>query len=337
MKTIIEKLINFKDLTKEEASFAMNEIMEGKVNPSQISAFLISLRMKGEKIDEILGCATVMREKAEKVNFIGDSIDIVGTGGDCRNTFNISTCCAIVVSACGVPVAKHGNRSVSSKCGSADVLECLGTNINLNKEQAEICLKQAGICFMFAPNFHKSMKFVAPTRKELGIRTIFNILGPLSNPAHSPYMLLGVYDINLLEPFANVLKGLGVKGAMVVHSEDGLDEISISANTNVCELKNGEIKRYVISPLDFSIPISPIEQIKGADASKNSEIILSILKGEKGAKRDIVLFNSGAALYIAKKANSIQQGIEIAKEVIDSGKAIKKLEEYKKVSNSIVS
>lgn len=333
MKNIIEKLIEFKDLSKEEAMYAMNEIMEGRANPAQISAFLVSLRMKGETTEEIVGLASVMREKAQRVNFVGDSIDIVGTGGDCSNTFNISTCCAFVVASANLPVAKHGNRSASSNCGSADVLESLGTNINLTKEQAEICLNETGICFMFAPNFHLSMKYVGPTRKELGIRTIFNILGPLANPAHSPYMLLGVYDKKLLEPFANVLKGLGIKGAMVVYSEDGLDEISISAPTYVCELRDNEIKSYTISPLDFSMNISPIEAIKGGVSSVNAEIIINILKGEKGAKRDIILLNFGAALYIANKANSIKEGIEIAREAIDSGKALKKLNEYKDASN----
>ena len=263
-----------------------------------------------------------------------DTLDIVGTGGDSSNTFNISTCCAFVAAAAGVPVAKHGNRSVSSNCGSADVLEALGTNINLTPKQAEQCINQVGLCFMFAPLYHKSMKHAITPRKELGLRTIFNILGPLSNPAFANYMLLGVFDEKLVEPMAKALLGLGLKGAMVVHSLDNLDEISISAPTTICEVKNGEIINYTIEPSKFGIKNASLSDIQGGDALQNAEIIINILSGKKGAKRDIVLLNSAAALYISGKVKSISDGINLATHVIDSGAAFEKFQDYKNITQN---
>jgi anthranilate phosphoribosyltransferase len=328
MKKILNKLLLKEDLTTEETKFGMNEIMEGNATPIQISAFLVALRMKGEAIDEIIGCASVMQQKAERVHFSNSAIDIVGTGGDCLNTFNISTCSAFVVSAAGLPVAKHGNRSTSSNCGSADVLEALGTNIALSPALAQKCLESLGICFMFAPSYHLSMKYVAPIRKELGIRTIFNILGPLANPAKPNFELLGVYDERLLIPMTKALQGLGLQGAMTVHSRDGLDELSISDKTFVCELRDHMIKSYIVEPEQFGLKTASIDSLKGGDAIQNAEIIKAILKGEKGAKRDVVLLNSGAALYTAKISNSIKEGIELAAKAIDSGEAYKKLMDY---------
>lgn len=328
MKNILEKLIKNEDLTLNEAKFAMNEIMEGNATPAQISAFLVALRMKGEAIDEITGFASIMQEKAQRVHFFNDAVDIVGTGGDYLNTFNISTCSAFVVSAAGMPVAKHGNRSASSNCGSADVLEALGTNITLSPALAQKCLEDLGICFMFAPSYHLSMKYVAPVRKELGVRTIFNILGPLANPAKPQFQLLGVYDERLLVPMTKVLQGLGLKGVMTVHSKDGLDEISILDKTFVCELKDNVIKSYTIEPEQFGLKTAPLGSIQGGNALQNAEIIKAVLQGEKGAKRDVVLLNSSAALYTAKKANSIKEGISLAAMAIDSGKAYQKLADY---------
>lgn len=337
IKEVIAKLTEFKNITAEEAASAMNEIMNGEATQAQIGAFLIALRMKGETIEEITGCAKVMREKADNVGINSEeAIDIVGTGGDCANTFNISTCSAFVVAASGVPVAKHGNRSVSSRCGSADVLEALGTNITLSPSDAAECMKETNICFMFAQSYHKSMKYVAGPRKELGLRTIFNILGPLANPARVQNQVLGVCDVQLLEPLTKALAGLGVRNIMTVNSQEGLDEISVFAPTNVCEYRQGQFSRYVISPQDYGINSGSLDDVRGGDAVENAEIIRNILEGKlKGAKRDIVLLNSGAALYIAGKAQSIKEGLRKAADVIDNGSAFRKLEEYCKLSNSM--
>jgi anthranilate phosphoribosyltransferase len=328
IRDIIIKLADRIDISADEAAISMNEIMSGEATTSQIAAFLTALRMKGETLEEITGCARVMRDKAEKVCLSKDAIDIVGTGGDGANTFNISTCSAFVAAAAGLPVAKHGNRSASSKCGSADVLESLGVNITLTAEQAMECFNQTNICFMFAPVFHKSMKYVAPARKEIGLRTIFNFLGPLANPAFAPYQLLGVCDEKLVEPLAGVLLNLGVKGVLSVHSHDHLDEISISAPTTVVEVKDGKLSKYIIHPEDFGFDKSTIDDIRGGGAEENANIVGRIFSGEKGAKRDIVLMNSGAALYIAGKVNSIMDGIKLAGETLDSGAAMNKLTEY---------
>lgn len=335
IREVIAKLANFENITAEEAASAMNEIMNGEATQAQIGAFLIALRVKGETIEEITGCAKVMREKADNVGINSEeAIDIVGTGGDCANTFNISTCSAFVVAASGVPVAKHGNRSVSSRCGSADVLEALGTNITLSPSNAAECLKRTNICFMFAQSYHKSMKYVAGPRKELGLRTIFNILGPLANPARVQNQVLGVCDEQMLEPLTKALAGLGVRNIMTVNSQEGLDEISVSAPTNVCEYRKGKFSRYVISPQDYGINPGSLDDVRGGDAVENAEIIRNILEGKlKDAKRDIVLINSGAALYIAGNAQSIKEGIKKAADAIDNGSASRKLEEYRKLSN----
>ncbi len=337
IKEAITKLTNFEDITFMEASEAMTEIMSGQASPAQLSAFLIALRMKGETIDEISGCAQVMREKAAKVELgSDDAIDIVGTGGDGANTINISTCSAFVVAAAGVPVAKHGNRSVSSRCGSADVLESLGVNINLLPAEAVECFHKTGLCFMFAPTYHTSMKYAAGPRKELGLRTIFNILGPLANPARVRNQLLGVCDEKLVEPLTRTLANLGVKNAMTVSSQDGLDEISISAPTTVCELRDGRLTGYIIHPYQFGIKQCSLDEIKGGDVEENAEIMKGILSGTlTGPKRDVVLLNSGAALYVAGKAQTIKEGLRLATLAIDTGSAWQKLEDYRKCSNSL--
>ncbi|ADY57142.1 anthranilate phosphoribosyltransferase [Syntrophobotulus glycolicus DSM 8271] len=335
IKEIIAKLAGLENLTAEEAASAMNEIMEGEATQAQIGAFLIALRMKGESIEEITGCARVMREKADRVAINrAEAIDIVGTGGDCANTFNISTCSAFIVAAAGVPVAKHGNRSVSSRCGSADVLEALGTNITLTPESAAECLQKSNICFMFAQSYHKSMKYVAGPRKEIGLRTIFNILGPLANPAKVQNQLLGVCDEQLLEPLTKALAGLGVRNIMTVNSQEGLDEISVSAPTNVYEYRRGQFSRYLLDPQDYGFKPGTLDDVRGGDALENAGIIKDILSGKlHGPKRDIVLLNAGAALYTAEKTGTIGEGIALAAAVIDHGAASLKLEEYGKISN----
>ncbi len=336
IKNAIAKLVQRQDLTFEESYFAMRQIMNGEADQAQIAGFLIGLRMKGETSHEIAGCAKAMIEKSLRVDFKDDNlIDTCGTGGDEVGTFNISTASAIVASAVGVKVAKHGNRAVSSKCGSADVLRELGVKIELTPEQAKICLEEVGLAFIFAPLYHTSMKYAAPVRQSLGVRTIFNILGPLTNPAGAKRQLLGVFAENLTEKIASVLKELGSKHALVVHGAGGIDEISISGHTKISELKNGEIKTYEISPEDFGFKRWDINLILGGDAKTNAEIIKRLLEGEKGPQRDVVLLNSGAAIYVSGLANSISEGIEMAKEAIDSGKAKKKLEELIELTNKL--
>ena len=333
IKEAIAKLVSGSNITSEEAAAAMTEIMGGEATGAQIGAFLSAMRMKGETAEEIIGCARVMREKAERVTLSNEAIDIVGTGGDGANTFNISTTAAFVVAAAGMPVAKHGGRSVSSRCGAADVLESLGINITLTKEQAAACFAEAGLCFMFAPAYHLSMKHAAGPRRELGLRTVFNLLGPLANPAGAQYELLGVCEEKFVEPLARALMTLGVKSAMAVHSHDNLDEISISAPTTVCEVRGGRLTGYILHPEQFGIAPTRHEDIEGGDAALNAQILLSILKGQKGPKRDIVALNSAAALYIAGRAPTIKTGIALACQAIDSGAALQKLELYKAASN----
>ena len=337
IKQAIAKLTNFEDISFTEAAETMTEVMSGQATEAQLSAFLIALRMKGETIDEIAGCAKVMREKAEKVELgNAEALDIVGTGGDGANTFNISTCSAFIVAAAGVPVAKHGNRSVSSRCGSADVLEALGTNISLLPSAAADCFNQTDLCFMFAPAYHKSMRYAAGPRKELGLRTVFNILGPLINPAQVRNQILGVCDEKLVEPLTRVLASLGVKNALTVNSHDGLDEISVSAPTTVCELRDGRLTGYIIHPYQFGLQLCNLDELRGGDADENAEIIKGILSAKlTGPKRDVVLLNSGAALYIAGKAQTIKEGMRLATAAIDTGAAWKKLEDYRQVSNSL--
>lgn len=333
IKEALSKLIESKNLTKEEARQAMGEIMRGETTPSQLASFITALRMKGEVVDEITGCAEAMRDAALHLKINADIIvDTCGTGGDKTNTFNISTTVAFVASGGGLIVAKHGNRSVSSQCGSADVLEHLGLNLNTKPEKVKECIEEIGIGFLFAPVYHPAMKHAVPTRKEIGIRTIFNILGPLSNPAGANVQLLGVYSPNLTEMLANVLKNLGTKATLVVHGE-GCDEISISGKTSVSELKEGEVKTYQVQPEDFDIKRATIDNLQGANVDKNVEILMRVLEGKKGPHRDIVLLNSGALFYIAGKAENIKEGIKIAEESIDSGNALKKLKNLIKLTN----
>ncbi|HEX2939218.1 MAG TPA: anthranilate phosphoribosyltransferase [Ruminiclostridium sp.] len=333
----IAKLVEGTDLTVEEASGAMNEIMSGTATPVQISGYLTALRFKGETVDEITASAKVMREKALAVPGGENAMDIVGTGGDCAFTFNVSTVSSIVAAAAGVKIAKHGNRSVSSKCGAADVLDALGVKLDLTPEQTGEVLKKTGICFMFAQVHHKSMKYAAIPRKELGIRTVFNILGPLSNPAGAGLQILGVYDEKLAEPLARVLSNLGVKRAMVVcGGTDGksIDEISLCGDTSVCEVNEGRLSKYILNNDSFGLPSCTLSDIAGGDAQENAQIARNILAGEKGPKRNIVLANAAAALYVAGKAKTLKECVKIAAETIDSGSAAKKLDEFVKATNA---
>ena len=336
IKEAIIKIVNKEDLSFDEAYTVMNEIMNGETTPTQNAAFLAALSTKSAKAEttgEIAGCAKAMREHATPVDTDFDLFEIVGTGGDNAGSFNISTTSAIVAAAGGMKVSKHGNRAASSKCGTADCLEALGVNIDEDPVKCRELLEKVGICFFFAQKYHNSMKYVGAIRKELGFRTVFNILGPLTNPAHPKRQLLGVYDEYLIEPLAKVLMELGVKRGMVVYGMDKLDEISLSAPTKVCEIKDGSLHTYEIKPEDFGLSRCKKEDLAGGDPKENAAITLSILKGEKGAKRDAVLLNAGAALYIGEKAKSMQEGINLAARLIDSKKALKVLEDFIKVSN----
>lgn len=336
IKEAIIKIVNKEDLSFDEAYTVMNEIMNGETTPTQNAAFLAALSTKSAKAEttgEIAGCAKAMREHATPVDTDYDLFEIVGTGGDNAGSFNISTTSAIVAAAGGMKVSKHGNRAASSKCGTADCLEALGVNIDEDPDKCRELLEKVGICFFFAQKYHTSMKYVGAIRKELGFRTVFNILGPLTNPAHPKRQLLGVYDEYLIEPLAKVLMELGVKRGMVVYGMDKLDEISLSAPTKVCEIKDGALHTYEIKPEDFGLSRCKKEDLAGGDPKENAAITLSILEGEKDAKRDAVLLNAGAALYIGEKAKSIQEGINLAARLIDSKKALKVLEDFIKVSN----
>ena len=338
IKEAIVKIVDKQDLTYDEAYSVMNEIMCGETSPTQNAAFLAALSTKSTKaetIDEIAGCAAAMRDHALKVPHDMDVLEIVGTGGDNAHSFNISTTSALVIAASGVKVAKHGNRAASSLCGTADCLEALGVNLDLSPEKCVELLKKIGICFFFAQKYHTSMKYVGPIRKELGIRTVFNILGPLTNPASPNMQLLGVYDASLVEPLARVLTSLGVKSGMVVYGTDKLDEISASAPTLVCEFRDGNYKTYTITPEQFGFTSCKKEDLVGGTPTENAAITLGILKGgDKGPKRNAVLLNAGAALYIAGKADSFENGIKLAGELIDNGAALAKLEEFIKESNT---
>lgn len=318
-----------KDLDFETAKQVMGEIMNGEATQAQIASFLTGLRMKGESIEEITACAAVMREKSLKLNPAFDVIDIVGTGGDEAGTFNISTTSAFVVAAGGVPVAKHGNRSISSKSGAADVLEHLGVNLSLSAGQSEKLLEETGMCFMFAPAYHSSMKYAAPVRKELAIRTIFNILGPLSNPAGATMQLLGVYDKSLVEPLAKVLSNLGVVRGLVVCGADGLDEATVTGTTHVCEIRFGKYKAYDITPEELGLPRCEPPDITGGTPEENAQITRDILRGHiRGAKRDIVVLNSALSLYLGLDGCTIKDCIQKAADLIDSGLAYAKLNEF---------
>ena len=338
IKEAIVKIVNKEDLTYDEAYTVMNEIMGGETSPTQNAAFLAALSTKSaraETTDEIAGCAAAMREHAIKVNTGMDVFEIVGTGGDNAHSFNISTTSALVAAAAGMKVAKHGNRAASSLCGTADCLEALGVNINQSPEKCVELLNEVGMCFFFAQKYHTSMKYVGAIRKELGFRTVFNILGPLTNPATPSMQLLGVYDEYLVEPLAQVLINLGVKRGMVVYGMDKLDEISLSADTKICEINDGWYKTYTINPEDFGFEKCSKDDLKGGTPEENAKITKDILNGAKGHKRNAVLLNAGAALYIGGKADSFKNGIELAKEIIDSGKALKTLEKLILVSNEI--
>jgi anthranilate phosphoribosyltransferase len=327
IKEAIGQLVGGHPLTMDEASAVMNEIMEGSATPAQLGAFVTALRLKGETVEEIAGFARTMRSKALRVSISETVVDTCGTGGDGKGTFNISTTAAFVVAACGLKVAKHGNRAMSSQCGSADVLEALGVKIDLNPEQVQKCLEKVGIGFMLAPVFHPSMKYAAAPRKEVGIRTVFNILGPLTNPAGARAQVLGVPEKSLTEKMANVLKMLDCQHALVVHGEDGLDEITVTGKTFVSELKKGSIKNYEVTPEEFGLPRAKPDSLKGGTAKDNAELLRSILSGKKGPCRDIVLMNAAAALLAGDKVTTLGQGITLAEQAIDNGKALQKVEE----------
>ena len=334
IKEAIIKLSKKQDLTYAEAETVMDEIMSGQATPVQMSAYLTALALKGETIDEITASAAGMRAHCIKLLHNLDVLEIVGTGGDGSNSFNISTTSSLVIAAGGVPVAKHGNRAASSKSGAADVLEALGVKITLTPERSAEILKKINICFLFAQNYHIAMKYVAPIRKELGIRTVFNILGPLSNPAGANMELMGVYDQLLVEPLAQVMANLGVDRGMVVYGQDSLDEISMCAPTSVCEIRDGKFTSYEITPEQFGYERCEKGALTGGTPAENAEITKAILKGEeKGPKRQAVCLNAGAALYIAGKAASIEEGVKLAESLIDSGAALKKLEEFVEETN----
>jgi len=334
IKEAINRLVSTADLTESEMISVMNEVMTGAASPAQIASLITALRMKGETVAEITGAARVMREKATRIETPAtDVVDTCGTGGDGSMTFNISTAAAFVSAGAGVTVAKHGNRSVSSKCGSADVLKTLGVNIEAEVARVERCIREAGIGFLFAPLLHGAMKYAAPVRRELGIRSIFNLLGPLTNPAGAKRQIIGVYDAALTDIVAMVLNNLGSLHAFVVRGEDGLDEITLTRETRVTELKDGFIRTYHVKPEDFGFTRCSPEDLKGGDTEVNARIVLDVLNGKKGPTRDIVILNSAAAIVAGAKAVHIEEGIAIARGSIDSGAALDKLEQLKRITN----
>ena len=333
IKEAIIKLSKKEDLSYEMAQAVMDEIMSGEANDIQKSAYLTALAMKGETIDEITSAAKVLRSHCERFLNDMDVLEIVGTGGDGSNTINISTLSSVVVSAAGIPVAKHGNRAASSKCGTADCLEALGVKIDCAPARSAQILKDINLCFLFAQKYHPAMRFVGAVRKEMGIRTLFNVLGPLANPAGATMQLFGVYSEELVEPLAHVLRNLGVKRAMVVYGRDSMDEISLSAETKVCEFKNDEFKSYVIKPEDLGLTRCNKEDLVGGTPQENAAIVNDILGGAKGPKTDVVLLNAGAAIYLASDGITLKDGIEKAREIIVSGKAKKQLKEFIEETN----
>ena len=328
IKEAIEKLMQAENLTYDQVKESVDEIMTGQASPALIASFLTALSIKGETDEEIAGAAESMRSKALPLDSDGDILDIVGTGGDKSGSFNISTTAGIIAAAAGVRIAKHGNRAASSRSGAADCLEALGVNINASKETMERALREENICFMFAQKYHSAMKYVAPVRRELGIRTIFNVLGPLTNPAHATRMVLGVFNADYVDKIAAALNQLGVTDALVVFGEDGLDEISVSDITLCTEVRNGALQDYVISPEDFGIKRHPHDELLGGGPKENAAITRSVLSGRKGAKRDAVLINAGAGLYTVGKVKSIKDGMEMAAQAIDSGDALATLDRY---------
>ncbi len=334
IKEAIQALVSGRSLTAEEAASVMEEVMSGEVTPAQFGAFVTALRLKGETVDEIVGLAKTMRARAVPVAIDEPVVDTCGTGVDGLHTFNISTAAAFVAAGAGLKVAKHGNRAMSSQCGSADVLEALGVRIDLGAEQVQRCLEEVGMGFMFAPSFHPAMKYAAAPRHEIGIRTVFNILGPLSSPAGAKAQVLGVADESLVEKLTSVLQGLGCHHALVVHGEDGLDEITITGKTQVGELKDGSIKSYSISPEDFGLPRANLGSLKGGPIAENAARLREILAGSAGPPRDVVLMNAAATLLAGDRVKTLGQGVALAGEVIDSGRALKKLEQLIEFSQS---
>jgi len=333
-KSLIAKVATGESLTRSESETAFDIMMSGHATPTQIGAFLMGLRIRGETIDEITGAVSVMRAKATPVEAPAGAMDIVGTGGDSAGTYNISTSAAFVVAGAGVPVAKHGNRALSSKSGSADVLKALGVNIDLTPEMIGRCIREAGIGFMFAPAHHSAMKHVGPSRVELGTRTVFNLLGPLSNPAGVKRLLVGMFSPDWLEPAANVLKDLGTEAAWMVHGAGGVDEITVAGVTRVVELKDGKITGFEISPGDVGLSEAPLDAIKGGDAEENAGAMRDILEGAPGAYRDTVLMNAGGALVVAGRARDLAEGVEQAAAAIDEGTAKSALDKLVAVSNN---
>lgn len=333
IREAVLKLSNGEDLSYEEAEAVMDEIMDGQASEVQKSAYLTALSMKGETIDEISASAMGMRKHAIQLEHNMDVLEIVGTGGDKSNSFNISTTSSFVIAAAGIPVAKHGNRAASSKSGAADVLEALGVNISTSVENSQKMIREIGICFLFAQKYHSAMKYVGSIRNELGIRTIFNILGPLANPARANMQVMGVYDEKLVEPMARVLVKLGVKNCMVVYGQDGLDEISISAPTSVCEYKNGSFHSYILDPVEYGFTRYKKEDVLGGTSQENAQITKRILEGEVGPKTDSVILNSAAGIYVASSDLSFEEAIQVAKETIASGKALEKLVKFVEMSN----
>lgn len=333
IKEAIAQLVKREDLTSEVMEQVMEEIMTGEATDAQKASFLTALSMKGETIDEITSAAKVLRSHCERFLNDMDVLEIVGTGGDGSNTINISTLSSVVVSAAGIPVAKHGNRAASSKCGTADCLEALGVKIDCAPARSAQILKDINLCFLFAQKYHPAMRFVGAVRKEMGIRTLFNVLGPLANPAGATMQLFGVYSEELVEPLAHVLRNLGVKRAMVVYGKDSIDEISLSAETKVCEFKNDEFKSYVIKPEDLGLTRCNKEDLVGGTPQENAAIVNDILGGAKGPKTDVVLLNAGAAIYLASDGITLKDGIEKAREIIVSGKAKEQLEKFIEETN----
>lgn len=334
-QTTLHTLVDGNDLTEDEMVSSMTEIMEGEVTDSHLAAFLTALHMKGETVAEIVGAARVMRAKAEKLNIKSTPlVDTCGTGGDGADTFNISTASALVTAGAGVNVAKHGNRAVSSRSGSADVLKCLGVNLDANLATVQRCVDEAGLGFLFAPLMHKAMKHAGGVRKELGFRTIFNLLGPLTNPANAQAQVLGVFDVKWVQPLAEVLRDLGCGRALVVHGSDGLDEITLTGVSQVAELKNGEVTSYSLDPGELGFEYCASDDLKGGTPEENAAIIQEILNGEKGPKRDIVVVNSAAAIYVAGKADSLDLAVQLAVNSIESGKARDKLQDLCRITNS---
>ncbi len=336
IENAIKKLTEGSDLSFEETNQVIDEIMTGKTTAVQIASFLTALSVKKETVEEIAGAADAMRAHALAFHADEPVLEIVGTGGDHSNSFNISTTSALVVAATGIPVAKHGNRAASSKSGAADVLESLGVQINLDPKRSEDILNEIGICFLFAQEYHKAMKYVAPVRQELGIRTLFNVLGPLANPAHASNQVLGVYDEKLVEPMAKVLAQLNIKNAMVIHGQDGFDEASISAPTTIVEVHDGEYHKYEITPEQFGLKRAQKSEVIGGTPDENAQITLDILNGQTGAKRDIILLNSALAIHTAKPEIDLASAIEMARKAIDDGSAINKLNEFVKLTEDSV-